>query len=62
MDEKRLVYSGDSAIVDPLGRVLAEASVTPGVLVADVSADEVARIRSEFPFLPDRRRSDDTRG
>jgi predicted amidohydrolase len=52
---KAQVYSGDSAIIDPLGRVLAEASVQPSVLIADVEAAEVARVRAELPFLADRR-------
>jgi len=52
---KTLVYSGDSAVIDPLGRTLAEASVAAGVLVAEVDAAEVARVRAEFPFLADRR-------
>jgi predicted amidohydrolase len=56
---KDLYYSGDSAIIDPLGRVLAEASVTPAVLVAEIEAAEVARVRAELPFLPDRRGSND---
>jgi predicted amidohydrolase len=51
------VYSGDSAVIDPLGRTLVEASVSAGVLVADVDAAEVARVRAEFPFLADRRAS-----
>jgi predicted amidohydrolase len=50
-----LVYNGDSAILDPLGRTLAEAAVGPAVLVADVDPAEVVRVRAEFPFLPDRR-------
>jgi predicted amidohydrolase len=52
---KELFYSGDSAIIDPLGRVLAEASVGPSVLVADVDSAEVRRVRAELPFLADRR-------
>jgi predicted amidohydrolase len=52
---KDLNHSGDSAIIDPLGRTLAEASVGPAVLVADVEAAEVARVRASFPFLADRR-------
>jgi predicted amidohydrolase len=52
---KDLDYVGDSAIIDPLGRTLAEASVGSGVLVADVSASEVARVRAALPFLADRR-------
>ncbi len=50
-----LAHVGDSAIIDPLGRVLAEASRTETVLVADVEAATVAEVRAEFPFLPDRR-------
>jgi predicted amidohydrolase len=50
-----LNHVGDSVIVDPLGRVLAEASMTETVLIADVTAAEVAKVRAEFPFLADRR-------
>lgn len=50
-----LVYTGDSAIIDPLGRTLVEASLTETVLVADVEAGEVGRVRARFPFLQDRR-------
>ncbi len=50
-----VVHLGDSAIIDPLGRTLAEASVGEAVLTAEVSAETVAAVRSEFPFLADRR-------
>ena len=50
-----LDYSGDSAIVDPLGEVLATASGTETVLLADVTAERVAEVRAAFPFLQDRR-------
>ena len=50
-----LDYSGDSRIIDPLGRVLAAASRTETVLLADLSTDEVTSTRSHFRFLPDRR-------
>jgi predicted amidohydrolase len=49
-------YVGDSAIIDPLGRTLAEAGTGECVLVADVSAESVADVRSSFPFLADRRK------
>ena len=52
---KDVAHRGDSAIIDPLGRTLAEASVGEAVLVAEVSAESVASVRSEFPFLADRR-------
>lgn len=52
---KRTPHAGDSAIIDPLGRTLAEASLTETVLVADVDAETVARTREQFPFLADRR-------
>ena len=48
-------HVGDSAIIDPLGRTLVEASCGEAVLVAEVSPAVVARTRSTFPFLPDRR-------
>jgi len=50
-----LAYSGDSRIVDPLGQVLASASHTETVLMADLSTDTVSATRTHFQFLPDRR-------
>jgi predicted amidohydrolase len=52
---KDLPHVGDSAIIDPMGRTLAEASRGETVLVADVDPVEVATVRTSFPFLPDRR-------
>ena len=51
---KDLPHSGDSAIVDPMGVAVAEASGGEAVLVADVDPDLVRRIRADFPFLRDR--------
>lgn len=48
-------YAGDSAIIDPLGRTLAEASQIETVLVGEVDSGEVKRVRDRFPFLADRR-------
>jgi predicted amidohydrolase len=53
---KGVEYVGDSAIIDPLGRTLAEAAVGESVLVADVDAGSVKAIRAAFPFLADRRK------
>jgi predicted amidohydrolase len=50
-----LVHIGDSAIIDPLGRTLAEASVGEAVLTAEVAPETVVTVRAEFPFLADRR-------
>ena len=50
-----LTYSGDSRIFDPLGEMLAGAARTETVLLADVDAGEVAKVRDRFRFLPDRR-------
>jgi omega-amidase len=49
-----LPHTGDSRIVDPLGAVLAEASLVETVLFADVDAARVAAVRRDLPFLPDR--------
>ena len=51
----KLKHTGDSAIIDPLGRTLVEASLVETVLIADVEAAEVQRVRARFPFLADRR-------
>ena len=50
-----LDYAGDSAVVDPMGEVLASGSRTEALLVAEVTAERVADVRAEFPFLADRR-------
>lgn len=50
-----LHYSGDSRIIDPLGRVIQTGEQETQILIADVAAHEVADVRSRFPFLRDRR-------
>ena len=50
-----LDYSGDSRIIDPQGELLATASRTETVLLADLSTEHVAETRDRFRFLPDRR-------
>lgn len=50
-----LDYSGDSRIVDPFGELLATASQTETILLADISTERVSEIRSHFRFLQDRR-------
>lgn len=51
----KLSYAGDSAIVDPLGEVLASGSRTEALLVAEVDPARVAEVREALPFLADRR-------
>jgi predicted amidohydrolase len=46
---------GGSIVVDPWGSVLAEAGTDEEVLVVDLDLDVVARTRSGFPILDDRR-------
>ncbi len=53
-----LVYDGESALVSPLGELVADAFARPGeelVLEGDVDAARVAEVRAKFPFLSDRR-------
>lgn len=51
----KLDYSGDSRIIDPLGELLATASRTESLLLADLDTDEVESTRQHFRFLQDRR-------
>jgi predicted amidohydrolase len=46
---------GGSIVVDPWGAVLAEAGTDEEVLVADLDLEFLARTRSSFPILADRR-------
>lgn len=50
-----LDYSGDSAIIDPLGEVLAGGSRAETVLLADIDTGHVAGTRDHFRFMQDRR-------
>jgi len=50
-----LAYAGDSALVGPLGEVVAEAGAAAEVLVGEVDAAAVAEARARFTFLADRR-------
>ncbi|MGI9017179.1 MAG: nitrilase-related carbon-nitrogen hydrolase [Euzebya sp.] len=54
-DGNDLDYAGDSMILDPMGNVLASASESETILLADVDAEEVTRVRKRFPFMTDRR-------
>jgi predicted amidohydrolase len=42
---------GHSLVVDPWGRVLAEAGEEPGVILADIDVAEVAKARGRIPAL-----------
>jgi deaminated glutathione amidase len=47
---------GHSLIVDPWGRVLAEAGTEPGIIMAEIDPGEVAAARSRIPSLQHGRR------
>lgn len=47
--------AGHSAVIDPWGRVLAEAGADEEVLLVDLDLDVVRETREEFPVLNDRR-------
>lgn len=47
---------GHSLIVDPWGRILAESSTEPGVVMAEIDVGEVAEARARIPSLEHGRR------
>lgn len=47
---------GHSLIVDPWGKVLAEGGVDPSVVIAEIDAEEVAKVRARIPSLEHGRR------
>jgi predicted amidohydrolase len=52
---KNLVYTGDSAIIDPLGRAVAECPSGEAIACAEIEAATVQHTRTALPFLRDRR-------
>ncbi len=50
-----LAYRGDSALIDPLGEVIAAAAGQPAVVRGEVSVGDMAEVRARFSFLADRR-------
>lgn len=48
------VFAGHSMVVDPWGRVVAEADAQEGVTMATLDLDEVDRVRAQIPALADR--------
>lgn len=51
-----LEFPGLSAIIDPMGQVLAEAGSDPGVVLADIDMAQVDQARSLIPIYTDRRK------
>jgi predicted amidohydrolase len=51
----RLTYVGDSAVVSPMGDVLASAAEVETTLLVDIDTATVAAVRDRFPFHADRR-------
>lgn len=48
-------FAGGSAIIDPIGQVLAHGGEKEGLLLADIDLAKVSEVRSTMPFLKDRR-------
>jgi deaminated glutathione amidase len=52
---KSFATYGNSMIIDPWGRVLARASDIPGVILAEIDLDYLARVRAELPAISHRK-------
>jgi predicted amidohydrolase len=48
-------YTGESAIIDPFGEIIAELGVAAGVAVGDIFAQRVLECRQRMPSLDNRR-------
>lgn len=53
-DEKGLVYSGDSSLIDYYGTVLYSVSKVEDIFTAEISKSDLTHFRSKLDFLPDR--------
>lgn len=45
---------GNSAVIDPMGKILAAGGAAPGVFVAEIDLEETAKVRKWMPVLTDR--------
>jgi predicted amidohydrolase len=54
-NQEGVELAGHSVVVDPWGRIIAEAGADEEVLTVDIDLALVAKIRAEFPVLRDRR-------
>jgi predicted amidohydrolase len=52
---KDLMHAGDSAVIDPLGRVVAQCPSGEAVVTTDIDTATVSHTRTTLPFLRDRR-------
>jgi predicted amidohydrolase len=55
-DQSGLVLGGGSLVADPSGRIVRKLGADEGVLSVEISLNEVARIREDFPVVTSRRR------
>lgn len=53
-DGNGIAYSGDSAVISPLGEPIAQAEPGAGVLIQKISKSELIEVRERFQFLADR--------
>lgn len=49
------IFTGGSAIIDPLGRTMAHGGDQETILLADIDPSKVEKVRSTMPFLRDRK-------
>lgn len=54
-DDHGVPHRGDTALVDPMGEVVADLAWEEGVVAGDVDARRVSEVRQRYPFLADRR-------
>lgn len=52
-DGNGICHSGDSAVIDPLGRIMDQLSGRPGTLTQTLHKELLVEVRSRFPFLKD---------
>jgi predicted amidohydrolase len=52
-DGNGIYHSGDSALIDPLGRIMDQVSGGPGTLTQTLHKRPLEEVRSHFPFLKD---------
>lgn len=52
--DKDLIYSGDSLLIDPMGKELLHCEEKEGLFVTELEKKLISSVREKFPFIKDR--------
>jgi predicted amidohydrolase len=55
-EDKDLKYSGDSLLIDPMGKEILHCEAKEGLFLGEIDKKKISSVREKFPFIKDRKR------